>query len=77
MAITCRFRKNESNMFNYERRLGIMNIALLTAGGVGSRMHNDIPKQFLNIEDKPMIIYTMEKFQTHPSIDWILSLIHI
>lgn len=48
-----------------------MNIALLTAGGVGSRMHNDIPKQFLNIEDKPMIIYTMEKFQTHPSIDWI------
>lgn len=48
-----------------------MNIALLTAGGIGSRMNNDIPKQFLNINDKPMIIYTMERFQSHPSIDWI------
>ena len=34
-------------------------------------MNNDIPKQFLNIDDKPMIIYTMEKFQSHPSIDGI------
>ena len=48
-----------------------MNIALLTAGGIGSRMNNDIPKQFLNIYDKPMIIYTMERFQYHPGIDWI------
>lgn len=48
-----------------------MNIALLTAGGIGSRMNNDIPKQFLNINDKPMIIYTMERFQSHPGIDWI------
>lgn len=48
-----------------------MNIALLTAGGIGTRMNNDIPKQFLNIEDKPLIIYTMEKFEKHPSIDAI------
>lgn len=48
-----------------------MNIALLTAGGVGSRMHNDIPKQFINIKDKPLILYTMAQFQTHPSIDAI------
>lgn len=48
-----------------------MNIALLTAGGIGSRMNNDIPKQFINIDDKPLIIYTMEKFQSHPSIDAI------
>lgn len=48
-----------------------MNIALLTAGGTGTRMNNNIPKQFLNIEDKPLIVYTMEKFQKHPSIDAI------
>ena len=48
-----------------------MNIALITAGGTGTRMNNNIPKQFLNIEDKPLIIYTLEKFQTHPSIDAI------
>lgn len=48
-----------------------MNIVLLTAGGTGTRMHNCIPKQFINIEDKPLIVYTMEKFQAHPSIDAI------
>ena len=37
-----------------------MNIALLTAAGVGSRMHQDIPKQFMNVENKPIIIYTLE-----------------
>lgn len=48
-----------------------MNIAIITAGGTGSRMNNNIPKQFLNIEDKPLIIYTLEKFEKHPSIDAI------
>lgn len=48
-----------------------MNIALLTAGGTGSRMKMEIPKQFLNVEDKPLIVYTMEKFQTHPGVDAI------
>lgn len=48
-----------------------MNIALITAGGIGTRMHNDIPKQFINVEDKPLIIYTLEKFESHPSIDSI------
>lgn len=46
-----------------------MNIALLTAAGIGSRMHLDIPKQFLHIEGKPVILYTMEAFQRHPQID--------
>lgn len=49
-----------------------MNIALLTAAGVGSRMHLDIPKQFLYIEGKPVILYTMEAFQRHPQIDAII-----
>ncbi|WP_415944287.1 IspD/TarI family cytidylyltransferase [Megasphaera elsdenii] len=46
-------------------------IALLTAGGVGSRMHQDIPKQFLNVDNKPILVYTLEAFQKHPSIDEI------
>ena len=48
-----------------------MNIALLTAGGTGNRMGQDIPKQFMTIDNKPVIIYTMEAFQRHPEIDGI------
>lgn len=48
-----------------------MNIALLTAGGVGNRMGQEIPKQFMTIQEKPVIIYTMEAFQNHPEIDAI------
>ena len=47
------------------------NIALIIAGGVGARMHQDIPKQFINVHDKPVIIYTLEAFQKHPNIDAI------
>ena len=49
-----------------------MNIALLTAAGNGSRMHQDIPKQFLHINNKPVILYTMEAFQKSPLIDEII-----
>jgi 2-C-methyl-D-erythritol 4-phosphate cytidylyltransferase len=48
-----------------------MNIAMIIAGGSGQRMNQDIPKQFLNVNDKPVIIYTMEAFQKHPGIDAI------
>ena len=48
-----------------------MNIALIIAGGSGQRMNQDIPKQFINVYDKPVIVYTMEAFQKHPSIDAI------
>ena len=47
------------------------NIALIIAGGVGARMGQDIPKQFINVYDKPVIVYTMEAFQKHPEIDAI------
>lgn len=47
------------------------NIALIVAGGTGSRMQIDIPKQFININDKPVIIYTLSAFQKHPEIDAI------
>ena len=48
-----------------------MNIAMLIAGGSGHRMHQDIPKQFLNVYDRPVIIYALQAFQQHPDIDAI------
>ncbi len=48
-----------------------MNIAVIIAGGSGSRMGQDIPKQFINVYDKPVIVYTLEGFQNHPMIDAI------
>lgn len=48
-----------------------MNIGLIIAGGSGQRMKQQIPKQFLNVNDKPIIIYTLEAFQKHPNIDEI------
>ncbi len=49
-----------------------MNIALLTAAGIGSRMHSEIPKQFMHINNKPVILYTMEAFQRNTNIDAII-----
>ena len=49
-----------------------MNIALLTAAGRGTRMKQEIPKQFATINNKPLIIYTLEAFQRHPNIDAII-----
>ena len=48
------------------------NYAVIIAGGVGARMNQEIPKQFINVYDKPVIIYTLEAFQKHPQIDGIL-----
>ena len=45
---------------------------LLTAAGSGTRMHQDIPKQFIHVDNKPVIIHTMEAFQKHPAIDNIV-----
>ncbi len=48
------------------------NVVLLTAAGTGSRMGQDIPKQFMHVENKPLIIHTMEAFQNHPNVDAIM-----
>ncbi len=49
-----------------------MNAALIFAGGVGRRMNSrNIPKQFLKIDGKPIIIYTIEHFENHKDIDHI------
>ena len=48
-----------------------MAIAIVLAGGSGKRMGHDIPKQFIKVLDKPIIIYTLESLQEHPEIDSI------
>lgn len=48
-----------------------MNVAVIIAGGSGNRMGQEIPKQFINVYDKPVLIYTLEGFQKHPQIDAI------
>jgi 2-C-methyl-D-erythritol 4-phosphate cytidylyltransferase len=48
-----------------------MNVAIIIAGGKGQRMNQDIPKQFINVYDKPVIIYTLEGFEKNPEIDAI------
>lgn len=49
-----------------------MNVAIIIAGGSGARMGQDIPKQFLNVYDKPVLLYTLQGFQEHQQIDAIL-----
>lgn len=50
-----------------------MNIAVIFAGGTGQRMHTKSrPKQFLELNGKPIIIYTIELFDNHPDIDAII-----
>lgn len=48
------------------------NIAVIIAGGSGSRMGQDVPKQFINVFDKPVLVYTLESFQRHPEVDGIV-----
>ena len=48
-----------------------MNIAIVIAGGVGSRMGLDIPKQFVKVDGKTVLEYTLEGFQNHPLVDAI------
>ena len=50
-----------------------MNIGVIFAGGVGSRMHSkDVPKQFLEIHNKPIIIHTLEYFERNEEIDAVV-----
>lgn len=51
-----------------------MNIAIIFAGGVGQRLNNNInaiPKQFIEINGKPILVHTLEHFQNHKEIDKI------
>ena len=48
-----------------------MNVAVIMAGGVGSRLGANIPKQYIEVRNKPVIAYTLEKFQASDDIDAI------
>lgn len=48
-----------------------MNVPIILAGGVGTRMGADRPKQFIEVLGKPVLVYTIEIFQNHPEIDAI------
>ena len=52
-----------------------MNTAIILAGGVGSRMGVDRPKQFLMVQDKPIISYCFDIFQKHSQIDKIVVVV--
>lgn len=55
-----------------DMEMGGLNIAVIFAGGVGSRMYSkEKPKQFLEMYNKPIIIHTIEHFENHPMIDAI------
>lgn len=48
-----------------------MTIVIVIAGGVGSRMGAEVPKQFVQVNGKPVLFYTLEAFERHPMVDAI------
>ena len=48
-----------------------MVIAVVLAGGIGQRMDSEIPKPFINVYDKPILMYTLDTFEKHPMVDAI------
>ena len=49
-----------------------MNIALVLAAGSGTRMNNELPKQFLMVNEKPLFVYSVQTFQNNPKVDVIV-----
>ncbi len=47
------------------------NHVILLAGGIGSRVGGPMPKQFLSLNDKPVIVHTLENFEKNPNVDGI------
>ena len=54
-----------------DKRIIDMNYALIIAGGSGNRMGQDIPKQFMHVDNCPIIIHTMRACQKNPDIQGI------
>ena len=48
-----------------------MNFAIVFAGGSGERMGSSVPKQYLELDGKPVLVHTLELFERHPEIDGI------
>jgi len=52
------------------------NLAIILAGGTGSRIEGELPKQFLKLTGKTILQHSIEKFENHPGIDHIFLVIH-
>ena len=50
-------------------------IAIIVAGGSGKRFGNTVPKQYLNLNGKPLIRHCVETFLAHPEISSVLPVI--
>ena len=50
--------------------------AVIPAAGIGSRMHSDIPKQYLKIEDKTVLEYSIDRFLEHSKIHKVVVVLH-
>ena len=48
------------------------NYVIILAGGIGSRLGGPMPKQFLSLNDKPVIVHTLENFERNKNIDGII-----
>ena len=53
-----------------------MNVAIILAGGTGTRLGAEIPKQFLDVAGRPMLAYTLQAFDRHPLVDAIEVVCH-
>lgn len=53
-----------------------MNIAIILAGGTGTRVGANVPKQFVKVRDKPILAYTLELFEANANIDAIEVVCH-
>jgi 2-C-methyl-D-erythritol 4-phosphate cytidylyltransferase len=52
------------------------NLAIIMAGGTGSRIDGDLPKQFLTLSGKTILQHSIDKFENHPGIDHVFLVIH-
>ncbi len=62
----------ESNIEIFDAVDGVKVTAIVLAAGKGSRMHSDIPKQFMMLGDYPVLYYSLKTFQDSPVDDIIL-----
>ena len=53
-----------------------MNLALVFAGGAGTRMGADVPKQFLEMAGRPVLAHALAIYESHPEIDGIYLVVH-
>lgn len=52
-----------------------MNVAVILSGGIGSRMKSDIPKQYIEIDNRPILFYCLEKFIKMNAIDAVVVVV--